>query len=325
MPNPMTRNSFYNPALQAGLWLLVGAFFMLQAGPAFAQSHTLGEVVRNTYTDILPAQSFLSAICFVLGVWYCVGGIQMLRSTGEGGQNAKPLSASLFKLCGGAALIALPFMVNMMMQSTTGGGLGQRSISLSGDSARSFSGPGLDEAMGRFVTDFFKPFMGYALPYFCYLAGLILLIRGIQRLANGDGKGPTAPGGFGSWMIFIISAGLMSLGYLMNILQGSLFGVNELYANVLLCDQSPLSDRAEDVLWAIFQFLRIVGYISVVRGLFMLKTHADGGQASLMGASTHIIAGGMLANVYYFSDVVQRTFVQDAQYFVFKGFGGGGC
>lgn len=318
------RRLISTPATHISVWAM--ALLSLMPNLAWAQATTLGEVTQKIYSEFLLVQVFLSTIIFLLGVWYSIKGIQMLRATGEGGQNAPALSASLYKLFGGAVLIALPFAIHVLLSTLTDGSLGAKSIRLQGDLSRSFTGPGLDEAVGRFVTDFFVPFMGKALPYFCYIAGLILLVRGFQRVANGDEKGPKAPGGLGTWMLFFVAAGLMSMGYFMQVLQCSIFGTNELYANVLLKDTSALSLRANNVLWAVFQFLRIVGYISVVRGLFMLKGFAEGvSNASLLGASTHIISGAMLANVWFFITVVQNTFVSDEFYHVFQPTGGGGC
>lgn len=304
--------------LSVAAWMVMSFYSF----PALAQVQTLGDMTTSVYDSFLSLQVFLAVVAFCVGTWYVMKGVQMLRGAGEGGNQAPSISQSLFKLGGGGALISLPFIINLVMTSVAsdaGGGIGQ-SVEFAGDMTRSFSGPGLDHALGRFVVDFFVPFMGDALPFFCYIAGTILMIRGIQRLANGDGKGPTAPGGLGTFSIFIIAAVLMSLGYLMRTLQGSIFGETTLYANVTLkyASASALTERAQHVLWAIFQFLRIVGYISVIRGLFMLKNNTEGGNQSMTGAVTHIIAGAMLANVWYFIWVVQNTFVDDPDYFVFE-------
>jgi hypothetical protein len=316
-----------SPAIRIGLWL----FLLCVWAPAAQAAQTLGQVTQKLYTDFLPVQVFLSSIIFLLGIWYSIKGVQMLRATGEGGQNAPALSASLFKLFGGAALIVIPFAINVLVNTLSSGNLGAKSIQQSGilaSDAPTFDGPGLDEAVGRFVIDFFYPFMSDALPYFCYIAGVLLLVRGFQRVANGDEKGPKAPGGLGTWMLFFVAAALMSMGYFMQVLQCSIFGTNMLYGSVKLMDQSILSQRAENVLWAVFQFLRIVGYISVIRGLFMLKGFAEGANnASLLGSSTHIISGAMLANVFFYVNVIQNTFVSDTAYHVFNGAGlsGAGC
>ena len=301
-----------------GLFSMPVAQAQTSATPATAQ--TLGQVTSRLYTSFLPAQVFLSSIVFILGVWIVYQGVISLRGTGEGGQNAPAISATLLKLGGGGALISLPFIIDMVLRTTTNSGLGAgNEITLKDGGTHTFSGPGLDQAVGRFVQDFFVPFMGSALPYFCYMLGTVMIIRGIQRLANGGEKGPKGPAGAGTWAIFIVASGLMSMGYFMRVLQGSIFGVDELYANVLLVDQSPLSQRAQNVLWAVFQFLRIIGYLSVMKGLLQFKAYANGDQGgSLMGASTHMIAGAMLANVWYFIWAVQKTFVDDPDYFVFQ-------
>jgi hypothetical protein len=295
-----------------------GLLLLFSAHPAQA-AETLGQMTNSLYDSFTPVQAFISTISFLLGIWYAYRGVLQLRASGEGGDRAPPLSASLMKLGGGAALISLPFVINVLVRSATGKAVGSgNDINLTGDVSRSFAGPGLDEALGRFVSDFFTPFMNNALPLFCYIAGVILVLRGMQRVANNDDKRP--PGGLGTWTMFLVASALMSMGYFMNVLQGSIFGVNELYGNVLLVDNgSPLTAQANNVLWGVFTFLRIIGYITVVRGLFMLKTYSDGGQASLVGVGTHIISGAMLANIGWFIWSVQRTFMgSDTTYDMFQ-------
>ena len=76
------------------------------------------------------------------------------------------------------------------------------------------------------------------------------------------------------------------------------------------------TQRAQNAMWGVFAFLRIVGYISFIRGLFILRGATEGASnASIMAAVTHIGAGAMLANGLAFADRVQRTFLDADDYF----------
>ena len=58
--------------------------------------------------------------------------------------------------------------------------------------------------------------------------------------------------------------------------------------------------RLDDLLPIIFNILIPIGFISFLRGLFMLKSSADGGQQATVGmALTHVIAGVLLINAQW--------------------------
>ena len=54
--------------------------------------------------------------------------------------------------------------------------------------------------------------------------------------------------------------------------------------------------------------MTIIGYISFLRGFFILKEVAEGGgQASLMAAVTHIFGGALAVNLGPLMNAVQST------------------
>ena len=63
-----------------------------------------------------------------------------------------------------------------------------------------------------------------------------------------------------------------------------------------------------NTLTAILQFVAIVGIISFVRGIFVIRGAAEGNQqSSVMAGVTHIIAGGVAVNLKPFLIMLQST------------------
>ena len=59
---------------------------------------------------------------------------------------------------------------------------------------------------------------------------------------------------------------------------------------------------------AILKFLAIVGFVSFVRGIFIVRDVAEGNnQASIMAGMTHIIGGALAVNLGPLLTAVQTT------------------
>ncbi len=280
---------------------------------------TLGDMVNTTYDSFIPIQAFLSSIAYILGIYSIFTGLKMARMHTESPGDARPLHIGL-RFAGGALLILTPFAANVLVTTISGGGVGSSAVNVAdivggfGAPAGALDGEGLDVTLNRLVSNVWAPLMDNLLPLFCYAAGLVLMLVALKRLALASNDGPQAPGGLGTLTTFFSAAGLMSAGYLMGVMQGSLFGANEIYQNVTLAQgaNTPQAIKAQNALWGIFVFLRIVGYISFIRGLFILRGAAEGANnASMMAASTHIIAGALLANGLRFAQVIQETIFND--------------
>lgn len=298
----------------------MAAALLLLAGPAFAQDKTLGDMTNSLYNTFVSVQTFLSVLSYVLGTFFSITGLQQLRNNvDDPGRN--PAHAFLLRLGAAGFFLFAPSAANMLVATLSGGdGVGKAGIVTTQDqvdiTADTFgsAGAGLDKAFGRFVVDIASPMLDNAIPIFAYVAGLTLMLIGLKRLALANGDGAQAPGGLGTAGTFLVAAGLMAFGYIMYTLQGTLFGTSVLYSNPILnigSSDQALNDQANQVMWAIFIFLRIVGYISVLRGLFMLRAVAEGGNVSMMGVMTHMIAGALLANGGMLIQSIQCTFLGD--------------
>lgn len=318
-------------ALTLGL-LVTGAQDAL-AQTAMTQAKTLGDMTNSVYDSLTSIQYFLSVLSYILGLYFTISGLQMLKAhIDDPGRN--PAQPTMLRLGAAALFLFSPTAANILTGTIGDGDVGSNTnvvtVSSAGTTVGSDTfkvGGGLESALGRFVIDFAGPFLENLLPVFAYLAGVIFMLIGLKRLALADGRGPQAPGGMGTFGTFLIAAGLLSFGYVMFALQGSLFGKTELYGAQKLntTDTTTIVVHANNTMWAIFIFLRIVGYVSVLRGLFMLRDVTEGGgQASMAGVSTHFVAGAALANLGYAVNMIQCTFLEPAN-FAFTAVPGATC
>lgn len=305
--------------------LLVGLAWALSADAAFAQqARTLGSMTNSLYNSVLYLQTFLSLLSYILGIFFSITGIQMLRDhVDDPGRN--PVSKPLLRLAAAGFFIFAPTLADIIVNSIGGGSVGDANnlVTYSGGnySKPDDSDQGLDAALVRFVDSFAGPFLDNLLPYFAYAAGLIFMLVGLKRLALANGDGPQAPGGMGTMMTFFVAAALMAFGYVMATMQFSIFGTTSVVQNPAFKAASADADllkRSNQAMWGVFVFLRIVGYISVLRGLFMLRAVGEGGNVSMMAVGTHMIAGALLANGTAFVLAVQDTFIKDQAFHILQ-------
>jgi hypothetical protein len=176
---------------------------------------------------------------------------------------------------------------------------------------------GLDCMMVRFVSDLWGP-MHMAIGIFCYLAGIILIALAVRRMLDNMDKGVKSPVGMGTIAMLLIGGALLSFDAIIRAVTVSLLpdfmGANRFQLHGSLAysggvcppGQSSCSglNSINMIITTVFAFAFLVGTISVLRGLFMLKEVANGGNASLMASFTHIIGGGMALNL---GPVVERV------------------
>ncbi len=68
------------------------------------------------------------------------------------------------------------------------------------------------------------------------------------------------------------------------------------------------TDAAYNVIAAVLKFMIIIGLISFVRGIFIMRDVAEGSQqASVMAGMTHIIGGALAVNLGPLMNAIQST------------------
>ncbi len=313
--------------LSVMLALVIAPDLAFSQGGAGSTGRTLGGMLKGTYYAFAPIQNFLSWCFYIGGIFFMVSALNLTKKYVDSPDDV-PLNTVLLRYGAAGLMIAAPYTADMIVSTIANFGVAEGDINAGGNAevvqftqgtrtAETSGGP--DEIIIRLATDLWGPIMDYALPLFCYVAGLIFMLFGLKRLAVASKDGPQAPGSMGTFGVFFLAAALMSVGYMINIVQGSMFGTSG-FMDISLADVDDTVERqADNVLWGVFTFLRIFGYISFIRGLFLIKGVTEGAQgASVMAASTHIIAGAMLANIGAFVDVLQTTFITDPDNYVFN-------
>lgn len=273
----------------------------------------LGTILCNITNSSSHLPGFIVAIAYLLGLYFSIVALIKLKDH-VSNPDRTPLSDSVKRFIAGGMLFALPSVTSALQETIIGsddqidpynyGGIG-----LYGDTY----GGGLDAHMMFFVADLWQP-LQIAIGAFGYLAGLVLTVVAIGRLIKTAQDGPKGPASFGTVMTFITAGALFSLDSLMGAFSSSLFGTNIILTYPTLGTAMATADEAvnlriEGVFTSIVAFVALVGWISFIRGFFIMRDVAEGnGQASLMAASTHLIAGALAVNLGPFIMAVQSTF-----------------
>ncbi len=272
-------------------------------------SGTVGDVICNVVYASNDLPGFISAMAYMMGMIMAVTGLFKLKDhVINPGQT--PLSDSMKRFVAGGALFMLPTITSATETlinggSTTMSGMG---TGVAGSAAASY---GLDAMMVALIVDIYGPLSGL-LGGFGYLAGLLFVVIGISRLLKTAQDGPSGPSGVGTIMTFVVAGVLFTLDDMMGAFSGSLFGDNNITTYATLAtpiDGGAIDDHVLAVISSILLFMMLVGWISFIRGFFLLRDVAEGrGQASLMAAITHIFGGALAVNLGPLMNAVQSTF-----------------
>lgn len=286
-------------------------------------SGTLGEVICNTMFNTAAVPTFLASLSYLLGLILGVWGIIKLRD-----HALNPSQTSLWegisRFLAGGAFFAFPAMIVVAKNSLLPGtlaGLTPTSFATTNTTFNDnltcggFGGGGgtngLDESMGCLMENLLGP-SHLALNFFCFVAGSIFIMIGISRLTKSAQEGPKGPGGMGTVTTFIIGGLLLSASTILRTMSSTLFGntVTATYANLSYTAgmSTAETDAVYNVISAVLKFMIIIGLISFVRGLFIIRDVAEGNQqASTMAAVTHIVGGALAVNLGPLLNAVQTT------------------
>lgn len=270
--------------------------------------NSIGAVINNLVYNSMDLPALLSAFAYMFGLILGVMGILKLKDHVMS-PDRTPLSDALKRFLVGGALFALPVVIEASYRMLASGiyAADQSYYNVSG-----YSGGGLDAMMVFMMSDIWNPIHNL-IGAFCYLAGLGLIIIGISRLLKTSQDGPRGPAGMGTLMTFIVGAALLSADSMMGAFIGTLFADDTTRNFGELAYTSGMTDaslaHAHTVISAVLAFMAIIGWISFVRGWFILRSVAEGGQqGSLMAGVTHVFGGALAVNLGGVLNVVQNTF-----------------
>lgn len=272
-----------------------------------AGTGTVGDVICNVILASNTLPGFISAIAYMMGMIMAVTALVKLKDHVENpGHN--PLSASLKRFVAGGALFMLPTITEATETLIAGtGAVAGGATGVAGSATGSY---GLDAMMVALIVDIYSP-LSVLLGGFGYLAGLVLTVVGISRLLKTAQDGPNGPTGLGTIMTFVVAGVLFTLDDLMTAFTGSLFGTTDITTFAVLAtpiDGGMIDDHVLAVISSVIMFMMLVGWISFIRGFFILRDVAEGKQASLMAAVTHIFGGALAVNLGPLMNAVQSTF-----------------
>lgn len=275
------------------------------ADPAFAQGQTLGQVINNVVNSSSSIPGLFGGLSYLFGVYLGIVGVLKLREHVESPGNV-PIWEPVKKFLTGGAFFALPTVLEAAY-NTVANGLGDNQIT--GFSGQT-SGLGLDAMMVKLISSIWMP-MSYLLGGFGYLAGIILIMVGISRLLKSEQEGPRGPTGLGTLMTFLVGGALIATNKMMGAFSTSLFDTATVTTKPELVYDPGLEGakpHAEAVISAVIAFVAIVGWISFLRGFFIIRGVAEGNsQASMMAGLTHLLGGALAVNLGPVLSAVQTT------------------
>lgn len=278
---------------------------LLMSEQALAAS-SLGSVINNIVDSSNELPFLFSGFSYLCGLVLGIMGILKLKDHVES-PNQVQIWDPIKRFIAGGAFLSLPFMAGVVQNTITNGG--GDSLTGTNYNTGNVSGTGLDAMLVSLMSDIWGP-MQLILLGFCYLAGIILIMIGISRLLKSEQEGPRGPLGFGTIMTFLIAGALLSVDKLLTVANNSIFGTAGVRGRAELTYAAAGAEKghAEAVIGGILAFVAILGMISFIRGIFMMRQVAEGNsQASMMAAVTHIIGGSIAVNLGAFIQAVQTT------------------
>jgi hypothetical protein len=302
---------------QKSLFFALGAlgFVLVSANPAFAQlaggaecaEGTLGGMMCNIINGTEDVPGVITGFAYLAGLVAGVLGIVKLRQHVEN-PNQVEIWDPIKRFAMGGAFFVLPYIASVVRSTIegTGGTVSVNDTGFNGDA----SGVGLDSMIVSLMANIEAPTI-WLVSWFGWLAGLVFVFIGISRLMQTEREGARGPSGIGTITTFLIAGCLFSLNSIITYINGSIFGVDTIATNGTLQYTDGLAgaaDHVHAVISAIITFSIILGWISLVRGLFIVRGVSEGNsQASMMAAITHLIGGVLAINLGAVIMAVQTT------------------
>jgi hypothetical protein len=282
-------------------------------GTLFAggQAGDLGDTICNAVNNTSYMPGILSAMAYLFGIVLIIWGVLKLKDNVLNPQQTS-IWEGISRLVAGGAFFALPYLIGVVANTLDGGGL---FAALNGFTHTSFkgqtTGSGLDAMMVNFSADMFGPML-FALNFFGYVAGTVLLMIGISRLLKSAQEGPRGPGGLGTIMTFLVAGAMISISPMIGSLSTTFFETNVSATSAALQYSTGMNTteiaHVQAVISAILQFMIVLGVVAFLRGIYIIREVAEGNsQASLMAGITHMVGGSLAVNLGPVMNAIQTT------------------
>ncbi len=269
----------------------------------------VGDILTNVANTSVNVPNILSVVAYMAGLIFATTGLFKFKDHVDF-PHQNPLSHGVKRFLAGGMMFALPYIATSLHGSlftSSGSSLLQKTSSRTAP-----TGTSAEAMIVNFVNNMYGP-ATLVLTTFCYIAAIILLLVAINRLTKTAQEGPRGPAGLGTIMTFLSSGALFSLGDMMTTFVNSLFGTTTVftYATISPSVISNAGDAATigTVVEAVMTFIMLIGFIAFIRGWFVLKAFADGGNgnATLAQALTFLFGGALAINLGELVNVLQNT------------------
>lgn len=280
---------------------------LAMAGGASCVAGTLGGMMCNLINNSTGLPGVVTGFAYMAGLIAGFLGIMKLRQHVEN-PNSVEIWDPIKRFLMGGAFFALPHIATAVKRTIEGvaGTIYTPNTGFNGDAA----GVGLDAMIVALVGNIGVPAV-WLIGWFGWLAGLVFVFIGISRLMQTEQQGPRGPTGIGTVTTFLIAGTLFSLNSIVTYINGSIFNTNVIATNGTLQYTDGLGGAAPHihaVISAIIAFSIVLGWVSLARGLFIVRGVSEGNsQASMMAAITHLIGGVLAINLGAVIMAVQNT------------------
>jgi len=283
---------------------------------------TLGDVICMSMINTISFPTFLAAVAYLIGLVFGFWGILKIRDH-VNDPSRVPVTEGISRFIAGGAFFGLPFVVSVAQMSVANPLLiaattinGNTGFSETVTAATCGTTNSLDEAMGCFMLNILGPSQ-VVLSFFGYVVGTIFIMIGISRLIKSSQEGARGPGGIGTFTTFVIGGMLVSAQSILSAIAASMFGYdllaltsNYTFASLSYTTGMTVAEQqaALNVVAAVLKFMILIGMLSFVRGMFILREVAEGSQqASAMSGVTHLIGGALAVNLGPLLNAIQNT------------------
>ncbi|MFA5593049.1 MAG: hypothetical protein WC989_07030 [Micavibrio sp.] len=267
---------------------------------------TLGGMICNAINSTSTLPGLITGFSYMAGLVFGFMGIMKLKQHVENPGNVE-IWDPIKRFVAGGGFFALPFVADVVRKTVEGGNA--TFTSGTGFSGKS-TGVGLDALIVNLMKDIMEPTI-WLIGWGGWIVGLIFVFIGISRLMQTEQQGPRGPTGIGTITTFLIAGALFSLNSIISYLNTSIFGNSVIKTKGVLAYTDGLGGaeaHVHAVISAIIAFSFVLGWISVVRGLFIIRGVSEGNsQASMMAAVTHLVGGALAINLGGVIMAVQNT------------------
>lgn len=289
------------------IFYLLGLAVLATAMPEIAHATTLGSVINRVTGDVtITIPGVFAGFSYMMGLIMGFTGIMKLKEHVENPNQVQFLDP-IKRFIAGGMFFCLPYVADVVRNMIEGTGTG--TYANSGFNGQA-SGTGLDQMIIALMQNVFVP-LQWAFGAFGYIAGLALVIIGISRLLKTEQQGPQGPTGIGTVMTFIVAGCLFSINSIIGYFTTTMFGDPTIDTNGVLQYTAGLGAAANHVhavISGIVAFSIVIGWVSLIRGFFILRGVSEGNsQASMMAAITHLIGGVLAINLGSVIMAVQDT------------------